>query len=179
MNNEDRRQLDNDRETLYISLRDYVDVLAKLHERRCAEIISGLREHSDAKWNAHDQIHELLAENIRTALTAQDRRLDGMNEFRQSLEDMNAQSVSREVFDTLAERTNVLEHTIIGKEAYDRLAEKITDLEKSGASQDALDTQRRESDRSRRSLSFALIAVGAAALINFLLNVYQGAKGTG
>ncbi len=190
------------------------------------EALSGERQKlTEQQFKAHGEHHKLLAENIRTALSAMDRRLDGMNEFRASLEDITSQSVRRDLFDIvanrltvventyltradyaadnraeekrdieatrlreaaykadhdqIAEKVSALERTIIGRELFGSLAEKVAVLEGSVVTQTALDAQRNEAERSRRAFTYGLVTVGAAAIINFAINIYQGARGAG
>ncbi len=157
------------------------------------EALSGERQKlTEEQFKAHGEHHMLLAENIKTALAAQDRRLDSMNEFRASLDDMSKQGVRRDIFDIVVNRLTVVETTYLpraqyledsqalalqlGKETKER-DRRITELEKTAVTQTALDAQRREAERSRKSFTFALVAVGAAALLNFLVNIYQSAHG--
>lgn len=44
--------------------------------------IEALRELQKTKWEAHNRIHELEAENIRLARETIDRRLNAMDHFR-------------------------------------------------------------------------------------------------
>ncbi len=81
--------------------------------------------------------------------------------------------------DALGEKVSALERAIIGRETFGALAEKVNALERTTVTQNALDSQRRESERSRRAMTVSLVAVGAAAILNFAINLYQGAHGTG
>lgn len=74
------------------------------HDKR--ELTVSLRAYFERLLMEHEKTHTQLAENVRVALTAQDKRLDGMNEFRKSLEDFQGRSVSRELFDQRSEQVN-------------------------------------------------------------------------
>lgn len=72
----------------------------------------------DQRFSDHKLFHDLLAENVRTDLAAMDKRLDGMNEFRQSLDDVISESVRRDVFDVVANRLTIVENTYVQRDSY-------------------------------------------------------------
>jgi len=59
-----------------------------------------LKEYFERLLHEHDKTHSQLAENVKTALASQDKRLDGMNEFRASLDDATKNSVTRDYYDS-------------------------------------------------------------------------------
>jgi hypothetical protein len=63
-----------------------------------------LRDYMEQHWKDHAAVHDQLADNIVTALAAQNKRLDGMNEFRQALNDQAGRAVTRELFDAQMDR---------------------------------------------------------------------------
>ena len=58
-----------------------------------------LKEYIESRFDQHDKMHNTLAEGVRVALVANEKRLDGMNEFRQAISDIVAQSISREDYE--------------------------------------------------------------------------------
>src|ERR1700733_14873254 len=64
----------------------------------------------DALERLFEQRFSSSQEAIKTALVSNDRRLDGMNEFRQSLNDMTAKMITRSealgVLDAIAQKSN-------------------------------------------------------------------------
>lgn len=66
-----------------VTMKEYVDMQIQLLER-----MNALRDEHQK------EISRIKDENIRTAYAAQDKRLDGMNEFRDALKDSNATYVT-------------------------------------------------------------------------------------
>jgi len=68
-----------------------------------------LRDYFERVFQDHAREHRQLAEGIRIASVAQDKRLDAMNEFRSALVDQTNRGVTRELFDA---RVDVLSTAI-------------------------------------------------------------------
>lgn len=66
-----------------VTMKEYVDMQIQLLER-----MNALRDEHQK------EISRIKDENIKTAYAAQDKRLDGMNEFRDALKDSNATYVT-------------------------------------------------------------------------------------
>jgi hypothetical protein len=60
------------------------------------------------RQRAHEQLHMVEKEQLREARRIVDDRLNQMNEFRAALEDQAGRMVSRELYDTLAEKVSEL-----------------------------------------------------------------------
>jgi len=88
-----------------------------------------LREHIEALLAEHEKAHVQLAKSVEVALAAQNDRLNGMNEFRQSLEDFQHRAVSRELFDqrglNVDTRLGTIERSIVGREVFNREVENL------------------------------------------------------
>lgn len=66
-----------------VTMKEYVDMRAEMIEK-----MNALRD------DHQKEISRIKDENIKTAYAAQDKRLDGMNEFRDALKDSNATYVT-------------------------------------------------------------------------------------
>lgn len=66
-----------------VTMKEYVDMQVEMIER-----MNSLRDEHQR------EISRIKDENIKTAYASQDKRLDGMNEFRKTLEDSNATYVT-------------------------------------------------------------------------------------
>lgn len=66
-----------------VTMKEYVDRQVEL-----------LQKMNDLRDEHHKEISRIKDENIRTAYAAQDKRLDGMNEFRETLKDSNSTYVT-------------------------------------------------------------------------------------
>ena len=66
-----------------------------------------------------------LQEQTKVALASIDKRLDGMNEFRASLEDVTNRAVSRDIFDIVTNRVTVIENTYLQKAEYKKDTDSI------------------------------------------------------
>jgi hypothetical protein len=88
-----------------------------------------LRDYIEALLREHEKSHAALADQVKVALASQDRRLDAMNEFRSSLEDQAAKSVSRELFDqrsaSVDGRLGAIERVIVGRDVFNREVENL------------------------------------------------------
>jgi hypothetical protein len=91
-----------------------------------------LRDYLEARFVEHEKAHAQLALALRVALDSMDKRLDGMNEFRNSLNDVTTRAVSRELFDQRVsatdERLKLLERdraTFITDDKFDIRAETV------------------------------------------------------
>lgn len=61
-----------------VTMKEYVDMQVEF-----------LKKMGDLRDEHHKEINRIKEESIKTAYASQDKRLDGMNEFRQTLEDSN------------------------------------------------------------------------------------------
>ena len=61
--------------------------------------VVSLKDHFDTRFYEHEKMHHQLAENVRTSLASNDVRLAGMNEFRQTIEDVVAKTLTRDEYD--------------------------------------------------------------------------------
>lgn len=66
-----------------VTMKEYVDMQIQMIERM-----------NDLRDEHQKEISRIKDENIKTAYAAQDKRLDGMNEFRDALKDSNATYVT-------------------------------------------------------------------------------------
>ena len=55
-----------------------------------------MEERLEERWRGHRREHRMLAKFIKITAASQDIRLDGMNEFRKTVEDVVKTSVSRQ-----------------------------------------------------------------------------------
>ena len=88
-----------------------------------------LRDYIESKLDDHEKLHGQLAQAVAVALASQDKRLDGMNEWRKSLDDFQSRSISRELFDqratTVDTRLGTIERTLIGRDVFNREVETL------------------------------------------------------
>lgn len=68
----------NDLRPPTVTMKEYVDMQVEL-----------LKKMNELRDEHHKEINRIKEESIKTAYASQDKRLDGMNEFRQTLEDSN------------------------------------------------------------------------------------------
>ena len=84
-----------------------------LSPRDKTELYVSLRDYFDLQFRDHERAHVKLDKAVEVALAAQDKRLDAMNEFRQTISDIQGRAISRETFESqheqVKERLNSLE----------------------------------------------------------------------
>jgi arginine utilization protein RocB len=70
----------------------------------------------DAHDKAHDQEHEMTEQALDKAVNSMDRRLEGMNEFRNTLRDQAATFVRMETYQALVDRViNIEKNDKVGE----------------------------------------------------------------
>jgi hypothetical protein len=101
------------------------DVNGSYHDDRGRFVAGGvsLKDYFESLNAEHDRSHIQLDKAIDVALASMDKRLDGMNEFRGSLEDFQARAITREVFEQRSSqvdrRLNDLERIIVGRDIFE------------------------------------------------------------
>ena len=100
-----------------------------------------LRQFLDQRWQDHTAVHQAEGEARDKALASMDKRLDAMNEFRASLNDVVGQTVSRENYET----------------RHSELDRRIQAIERNMVRQEALDSTTAELARTRRALALTII----------------------
>lgn len=106
--------------------------------------------HSDAhnrEHQAHERIHSVEKLQVDKAEEAMNKRLEGMNEFRDALSDQANRAVTREYYDT----------------RHEDLKEKVIALEKRSVSQEAVDAYKR--------VVYGAVVVGAVSLLIAVFNL--------
>lgn len=164
-----------------VALREYIEAKIADYERHHDALHVELQR-------AVDKADAALAERTSVALAAIDRRLDGMNEFRKSLEDVTNRAVPRDLFDVVTNRVTIIENTYVQQGTYQKDAElarqrtaadleardmRIAALEKTSVRGDVVDQQRDELQRTRKALIYSIVGGGAVILINVIFNVLQ------
>jgi hypothetical protein len=97
--------------TNLVSLRDYVERVVRDNTEAHNALHRELQRAIDMADSAQEQ-------QVKVALASIDRRLDQMNEFRASLEDVTKRGVSRDIFDIVTNRVTIIENTYVQKTEY-------------------------------------------------------------
>lgn len=59
-----------------------------------------LRDYFEARWTAHEAVHDQLKENINTSMQNIDRRLEEMNEFRAQIQQERGEFLGKQEYDS-------------------------------------------------------------------------------
>jgi len=114
-----------------------------------------LRDYIDLRWHDHESVHKADIEARQRALDSMDRRLDGMNEFRETLNDVVNKAVSRDVYD----------------QRHAELERRIQQIEKDMVRQGALDAANEELRRTRKALAYAITGGVVITMVAAVIDV--------
>jgi hypothetical protein len=117
-----------------------------------------LRDYFAEVQRGHDKLHERDDAARTAALASLDKRLDAMNEFRSSLNDMQNRMVTRDFYDA----------------RHEELTARIAQLELHGARTDAVDSNSDDIKRVRRTLILTIVGGVILAMATFGLDLLLG-----
>jgi hypothetical protein len=120
-----------------------------------------LRDYVELRWSDHESVHQSEALARQRALDSMDQRLDAMNEFRASLNDVVNQSVPREMYD----------------QRHAELDRRIQEVERNMVRQGALDAANSELARTRKALAYTILGGVVITLIAAVVDVVIRASG--
>lgn len=150
-----------------------------------------LRDYFEALILDHEKAHAAFAESLRVAGVSLDKRLEGMNEFRQTLTDSQKLSVPRDTFDismerlnqnrtSIEDRLNAVERSLIGRDIFEQRAEAVNQrlgaIERAYVGREVFQREIELRDEQIDALNgFRARAMGAGAILALISGVVGAA----
>lgn len=137
-------------------------------EKKADEAVSSIRREEELRWHGHLKQHSQEQEAVEKAVVAMDKRLDGLNELRQAMNDRDKSFTPISAHDELARRIDRAE--LDSRQRFENLDKRINDLS-TMASREAREQGRPGQDLKSNQSAIVAVVLFAVTVIGFLVVV--------